>query len=143
MQTLVGRMRNGPELDEALEELAELKERTTKTSVGGGRAFNPGRNPATDLPAMLTVSTAVALGALQRKESRGGHAREDCPQADREMGKVNVVQGQKAERGPYAPITICPVEDRPRQVETDVEQPRAVSGEAAFDGLVVPGVDPR
>lgn len=57
---------------------------------------------------MLTVSTAVALGALQRKESRGGHAREDCPQADREMGKVNVVQGQKAERGPYAPITICP-----------------------------------
>jgi len=34
-------------------------------------------------------------------------------------------------------------EARPRQVETDAEQPRAVSREAAFDGLIVPGVDPR
>ena len=108
MQSLVGIVRNGPELEEALEKLAELKERTTKVSVGGGRAFNPGWNLATDLPAMLTVSTAVAQGALQRKESRGGHTREDYPDADPEMGKVNFVQCQKAERGPYAPIAIHP-----------------------------------
>jgi len=36
-------------LEEALEKLAELKERTAKVSVGGGRAFNPGWNLAADL----------------------------------------------------------------------------------------------
>lgn len=55
---------------------------------------------------MFSVSAAVAQGALPRKESRGGHTREDYPHADREMGKVNVVQCQIAERGPYALITI-------------------------------------
>ena len=108
MQSLVGIVRNGPELEDALEKLAELKERTTKISVGGGRAFNPGWNLATDLPAMLTVSTAVAQGALHRKESRGGHTREDYPNADPEMGKVNFVQCQTTERGPCAPIAIRP-----------------------------------
>ncbi|MDA8285737.1 MAG: fumarate reductase/succinate dehydrogenase flavoprotein subunit, partial [Actinomycetota bacterium] len=59
-------------------------------------------------PAMLTVSTAVAQGALHRKESRGGHTREDYPNADPEMGKVNFVQCQTTERGPCAPIAIRP-----------------------------------
>ena len=108
MQSLVGIVRTGPELEEALEKLDELRERTLKISVGGGRAFNPGWNLATDLPAMLTVSTAVAQGALHRKESRGGHTRADYPNADPELGKVNFVQRQIDERGPYAPMTINP-----------------------------------
>ena len=108
MQALVGIIRTGPELEQALEKLGELKERTAKIAVGGGRPYNPGWNLATDLPAMLTVSTAVAQGALNRKESRGGHTREDYPSADPEMGKVNFVQRQVGERGPYAPISINP-----------------------------------
>ena len=60
----------------------------------GGRAYNPGWNLATDLPAMLTTSIAVAQGALDRKESRGGHTREDYPGPDPEFGKVNFVQRQ-------------------------------------------------
>jgi succinate dehydrogenase / fumarate reductase flavoprotein subunit len=108
MQSLVGIIRNGPELEEALEKLGELKQRTAKVSVSGGRPFNPGWNLATDLPAMLTVSTAVTQGALHRKESRGGHTREDYPNADPEMGKVNFVQRQTGERGPHAPITVNP-----------------------------------
>ncbi|MDQ2836452.1 MAG: fumarate reductase/succinate dehydrogenase flavoprotein subunit [Actinomycetota bacterium] len=108
MQSLVGIVRNGAELEEALEKLDELKERTAKISVSGGRSFNPGWNLATDLPAMLTVSTAVTQGALHRKESRGGHTREDYPDADPELGKVNFVQRQTGERGPAAPITITP-----------------------------------
>jgi succinate dehydrogenase / fumarate reductase flavoprotein subunit len=108
MQSLVGIIRTGPELEEALEKLGELKKRTAKVAVSGGRTYNPGWNLATDLPAMLTVSTAVAQGALHRKESRGGHTREDYPNADPEMGKVNFVQRQTDERGPYAPITVNP-----------------------------------
>jgi aspartate oxidase len=74
MQSLVGIVRNRPELEEALEKLDDPKERTAKVSVGGS-GFSPGWNLATDLPAMLTVSTATAQGALHHKESRGGHGR--------------------------------------------------------------------
>src|SRR5208282_2779675 len=60
MQSLVGIIRNGPELEQALVKLGTLTERAEKVSVQGGRAYNPGWNLATDLPAMLTTSTAVA-----------------------------------------------------------------------------------
>jgi succinate dehydrogenase / fumarate reductase, flavoprotein subunit len=108
MQSLVGIIRNGPELEEALGKLDELKERAGKVAVGGGRSYNPGWNLATDLPSMLTVSTAVTQGALYRKESRGGHTREDYPEADPELGKVNFVQRQTDRRGYDAPIAIGP-----------------------------------
>ncbi|MGH9082338.1 MAG: fumarate reductase/succinate dehydrogenase flavoprotein subunit [Acidimicrobiales bacterium] len=108
MQSLVGIIRTGPELEQALERLDELKERTGKVSISGGRAYNPGWNLATDLPSMLTVSTAVAQGALYRKESRGGHTRDDYPTADPELGKVNFVQHQVDRRGYAAPIQISP-----------------------------------
>ena len=108
MQALVGIIRTGPELTEALSKLEELKEMTSKVSVKGGRAYNPGWNLATDLPSMITTSIAVAQGALNRKESRGGHTREDFPTADPEMGKVNFVQRQRADRGYLSPIEIAP-----------------------------------
>ncbi len=108
MQSLVGIIRTGPELEEALGKLDELRARADKLSVQGGRVYNPGWNLATDLPSMLTVSTAVAQGALARTESRGGHTREDFPTADPELGKVNFVQRQVDPRGPDAPITIGP-----------------------------------
>jgi succinate dehydrogenase / fumarate reductase, flavoprotein subunit len=92
MQDLVGIIRTESELQQALKELDALEERATKLSVPGGRAYNPGWNLATDLPAMLTVSRLVATGALERRESRGGHTREDFPSADLEFGKVNLVQ---------------------------------------------------
>jgi succinate dehydrogenase flavoprotein subunit len=108
MQSLVGIIRTGSELEQALGKLEELKERTGKVSVSGGRAYNPGWNLATDLPSLLTVSTAIAQGALHRKESRGGHTRDDYPAADPELGKVNFVQRQTGQRGYAAPIQITP-----------------------------------
>jgi succinate dehydrogenase / fumarate reductase flavoprotein subunit len=92
MQDLVGIIRTDAELRQALEELDRLDERAATLSVSGGRAYNPGWNLATDLPAMLTVSRMVASGALERRESRGGHTREDYPAADLEFGGVNLVQ---------------------------------------------------
>jgi succinate dehydrogenase / fumarate reductase flavoprotein subunit len=92
MQSLVGIIRTGTELEEALGAIEALEERAAAVSVGGGIAYNPGWNMATDLPSMLTVSRAVAQGAINRKESRGGHTRDDFPTPDPEMGKVNFVQ---------------------------------------------------
>ena len=43
---------------------------------------------------MLTVSRCTTLGAINRKESRGGHTREDFPSPDAELGKVNFVHSQ-------------------------------------------------
>lgn len=108
MQSLVGIIRTGPELEQALENLSDLRERAGRMSVSGGRVYNPGWNLATDLPSMLTVSTAVTQGALARKESRGGHTREDFPAADPELGKINFVQHQTDQRGPDAPIIVSP-----------------------------------
>ena len=104
MQELVGIIRTQSELDQALAELDKLDERASRLSVQGGRAYNPGWNLATDLPSMLTVSRLVTKGAIERKESRGGHTRDDFPSADAEMGKVNFVQ----RLGPDGSYTITP-----------------------------------
>jgi succinate dehydrogenase / fumarate reductase flavoprotein subunit len=91
MQSLVGIIRTEGELKKALEEIAVLKQRLARVRVAGGREFNPAWHLTLDLYSMLTVSEAVTLGALERKESRGGHARDDYPMADDRLGKVNFV----------------------------------------------------
>ena len=92
MQSNVGIIRTASELETAIAELAKLSDRLGRVAVTGGRAFNPGWNLATDLPSMITYSTCVALAADLRKESRGGHTREDYPNPDAELGKVNFAQ---------------------------------------------------
>jgi succinate dehydrogenase / fumarate reductase flavoprotein subunit len=96
MQSLVGIIRTEGELRKALEEIAVFKQRLSRVKVPGGREFNPAWHLALDLYSMLSVSEAVTLGALERKESRGGHTREDYPFADDRFGKVNVVIRRKA-----------------------------------------------
>jgi len=92
MQRLVGIIRTESELTEALVELDKLEERCKVLSVSGPRTYNPGWNLATDLPAMLTVSRLTTKGAIVRRESRGGHTRDDYPLPDPELGTVNLVQ---------------------------------------------------
>jgi succinate dehydrogenase / fumarate reductase flavoprotein subunit len=90
MQANVGIIRNGEELAEAAIKLNEITERVKNISVKGTRVYNPGWNLATDLPSMITVSKSVTLGATLRKESRGGHTREDFPGPSPEFGKINL-----------------------------------------------------
>ncbi len=91
MQSLVGIIRTGHELEQALEKIRELKRRAKQTSVEGNCQYNPGWHLAMDLRSLLFVSEAITLAALARKESRGAHTREDYPNADPEYGKVNIV----------------------------------------------------
>ena len=97
MQSLVGIIRTGTELDEAIGKLDELEDRANRVSLGGGRKYNPGWNLTTDLPSMLSVSRTTTLGAINRKESRGGHTRDDYPKPVAEMGTVNFVQRIKGD----------------------------------------------
>ncbi len=91
MQTLVGIIRTEAELRKALDELTQLKARAEKVAVVGNRQYNPGWHLALDLRSLLTVSEAITRAALERKESRGGHTRDDYPTPDPHFGKVNVV----------------------------------------------------
>ncbi|MDO8475523.1 MAG: fumarate reductase/succinate dehydrogenase flavoprotein subunit [Candidatus Rokubacteria bacterium] len=91
MQSLVGIIRTEGELKKALDQLAVFKQRLGRVRADAGREFNPAWHLALDLHSMLSVSEAVALGALERKESRGGHTRDDYPRADDRFGKINMV----------------------------------------------------
>ena len=91
MQKLVGLIRTEAELKEALKKIEALKERVGKVRVEGGRVYNAGWHTALDLKSLLTVAECSALAALERKESRGGHTREDYPFTDDAWGKLNVV----------------------------------------------------
>ena len=91
MQKLVGLIRTESELKDALKKIEVLKERAGKVRVEGGRTYNAGWHTALDLPSLLTVAECSTVAALERKESRGGHTREDHPYTDDTWGKVNVV----------------------------------------------------
>jgi succinate dehydrogenase / fumarate reductase, flavoprotein subunit len=66
----------------ALKKLHELKDRIPRVAVDGRRAYNPGWHLALDLRNMLMVSECIAMAALERQESRGGHTRDDYPTMD-------------------------------------------------------------
>lgn len=91
MNDLVGIIRRAPEMEQALETLAGLRERARRAGVEGHRQFNPGWHLSLDLRNMLLVSECVARAALERTESRGGHTREDCPAMERSWRPVNLL----------------------------------------------------
>jgi succinate dehydrogenase / fumarate reductase flavoprotein subunit len=92
MQSLVGIIRTEAELVRAVELLDELDGRARAVAVEGQRQFNPAWHLALDLQSMLAVARATTLAAIARRESRGGHTRDDYPDPDPEhFGKLNMV----------------------------------------------------
>jgi succinate dehydrogenase / fumarate reductase flavoprotein subunit len=91
MQELVGIVRNEAEMKKGLEVVLALKDRARQVTAPGNREYNPGWHTALDLENLLTVSEAVARAALERKESRGAHFREDFPSKDAAWGKTSLV----------------------------------------------------
>jgi succinate dehydrogenase / fumarate reductase flavoprotein subunit len=96
MQANVGIVRREAEMRAALAEIDALDQRAAEVSVTGNREYNPGWHTALDLKNLLTVARAIALTAIERKESRGGHFRDDYPNKDPEFAKFNIV----IQRGP-------------------------------------------
>src|SRR5947199_562802 len=91
MQDLVGIVRREDEMQRALDGLAALRQRAARATVTGNREYNPGWHTALDLHNLLTVSEAIARCGLARKESRGGHFRDDYPKKEDRFGKFNHV----------------------------------------------------
>ena len=120
MQSHVGIVRTEAEMQHALRELDELKARAAKAAVIGHREYNPGWHTAIDLENLLTVSEAIARSAIERKESRGGHFREDYPEKNPEYATFNVVTSKGADgRMQIRRVPIPPMPAELKQVIED------------------------
>ena len=70
-------------LKQAMTDIHALKERYSRISVHDkGKRYNSDLLEAIELGFLLELAEVTVAGALNRKESRGGHAREDYPNRD-------------------------------------------------------------
>jgi succinate dehydrogenase / fumarate reductase flavoprotein subunit len=97
MQECVGIVRLQDEMVRALDGIAKLKARAANVAVQGHREYNPGWHTAIDLKHLLTCAEAITLCSIDRKESRGGHFREDYPNKDPQAAKYNAVVSKAAD----------------------------------------------
>jgi succinate dehydrogenase / fumarate reductase flavoprotein subunit len=120
MQELVGIVRREEEMRRAVDGLKTLRERSRKVSVTGNREYNPGWHTALDLQNLITVSEIVARAALERKESRGGHFRDDFPEKDPAYGKFNIL----VRRGPGGEMQVTrePIPDMREDLKRIIEE---------------------
>ena len=95
METHVGIVREEKELLEGLQKLEALKPKIKNVKATGDKIYNPGWHCCVDLQNMIAVSEAITRGAIERKESRGGHTRLDHPASSPEFGKINIVISKK------------------------------------------------
>ncbi len=109
MQALVGIVRTETELTQALSKIGELKPLVAMATCDGNRNFNPGWHTALELTHMVTVAEAITRSAMERKESRGGHFREDYPNKSEEFGGVNV----QLKKGPDGTMQLQRVKKEP------------------------------
>jgi succinate dehydrogenase flavoprotein subunit len=120
MQDLVGIVRTEPEMQRALEGIGRLAERARRVGVGGNREYNPGWHTALDLPNLLTVAEAITRAAIERRESRGGHFRDDFPEKDAAAAKFNIV----VRKGPGGEMQLVrePIRPLPPELAAVIEE---------------------
>jgi succinate dehydrogenase / fumarate reductase, flavoprotein subunit len=120
MQDLVGIVRTEGEMRQALEGLQKLNKRARTVTVHGHREYNTGWHTALDLPNLLTVSEAITLSAIERKESRGGHFRDDYPDKDPAFATFNVVV-RKGKDGEML-VDHVPIPEMPPELRQVIEE---------------------
>lgn len=120
MQANVGIVRQHDEMVEALNGLDVLRNRAARTYVPGNIDFNPAWHTALDLHNLLIVSEAIARAAIERKESRGGHFRDDFPDKDPEFAKFNFAV--KKSVGGGMEISKIPIPEMPAELKAVIEE---------------------
>jgi succinate dehydrogenase / fumarate reductase flavoprotein subunit len=120
MQNQVGIVRSHDEMSEALRALGALRDRAARVGVDGHREYNAGWHAALDLDNLLVVSEAVTRSALERRESRGGHFREDHPGQTAEFGAVNIMVRQVADGS--MDVSRVPIPPLPAELKQVIEE---------------------
>jgi succinate dehydrogenase / fumarate reductase, flavoprotein subunit len=120
MQNLVGIVRREEEMIRALAGLGTLRKRSQNVAVHGHREYNPGWHTAIDLKHLLTISEAITRSAIERKESRGGHFRDDFPDKSEVEGKVSIVVYRAADGSMQ--VRREPIPEMPEHLKQVVEE---------------------
>jgi succinate dehydrogenase / fumarate reductase flavoprotein subunit len=120
MQEQVGIVRQEDEMLRALDCIDQFKSRAASAAVTGNREYNNGWHTAIDLHHMLTVSEIITRAALERKESRGAHFRDDYPSKDDAFGRVNI-QVRKSPGGEMQ-VTREPIPPMPAELIAIIEE---------------------
>jgi len=121
-QDLVGIVRREDELRRALDALDGLQTRLVRVRVDGHRHYNPAWHTALALRNMLTVAEAITRSAIERRESRGAHFRDDHQGKDAALGRVNLVV--RRGRDGRMEIEPRPIPDMPAELARIVEENR-------------------
>ena len=96
-------------MEEALGKLAELRDRYGRVTVmDKGKTFNTNLIFTLELGFMLDCAETIAVGALERKESRGAHYRTDMPHRDDErwLRHILLSPGPEGPQVDYLPVVI-------------------------------------
>jgi succinate dehydrogenase / fumarate reductase flavoprotein subunit len=120
MQNLVGIVRLQEEMEKAVEEIAALKKRAAKVGAFGNREYNGGWHAGLDLGNLLTMAEVVAIAGAERKESRGGHFRDDYPNKDPKWAGLNIRIDKAADGG--VKVTHVPVAEMPPELKQVIEE---------------------
>jgi succinate dehydrogenase / fumarate reductase flavoprotein subunit len=123
MQSLVGIVRVETEMQDAHARLKQYRERLARVSVSGHREYNGGWHTAIDLQNLLDVAETVTVSALERKESRGGHFREDFPDKVAEYGTFNIMVKQQPGGG--ISVSRVPLPAMPDYLKQVVEEQKS------------------
>jgi len=101
--------RTATSLQESLDKIAELRKRYQHISIQDqGNRFNTDLLEAVELGFLLDLAEVLAYTALERKESRGGHFREDFPERDDKKFMLHSMaykNGDKIKLG-WKPVTV-------------------------------------
>jgi succinate dehydrogenase / fumarate reductase flavoprotein subunit len=117
MQLNVGVFRTEQYMQEALKEINTLQDMMKEYRVDDkSTVYNLDLLEGLELENMLLVAKAATVGALTRKESRGGHSREDYPDRD-DAGYLKHTEASLQEDGNIA-IDYRPVRLQPLTVPT-------------------------
>ena len=95
----VGLVRSESSLTATLQEISDMRERASMTSVPNLRRWNLAWTEALDLLNLLQVAELVTRSALERCESRGAHYRSDFPESDDARWLRNVFMQRESTGG--------------------------------------------
>jgi succinate dehydrogenase / fumarate reductase, flavoprotein subunit len=117
MQNLVGIVRVEGEMQQAIEKIDTLRTRAAKAGITGNIEYNTGWHTALDLDNMLAISEMIALSGIERKESRGGHFRDDYPDKNADWAKYNLKLTRGADGRPMMEkIPVVSLTDEMKQI---------------------------
>jgi succinate dehydrogenase / fumarate reductase flavoprotein subunit len=108
---------------EALVRIEQLKERSMRLGAEGHREYHSGWHTSIDVRNLLSVSEAITRSAIERKESRGGHFREDYPEKVAVFGTFNIMVKQVP--GSDMTVSRMPIPPMPDELKQVIEEQKS------------------